>query len=65
MTYNVCKVEVQPGDDVVAGHAMVIIEAMKMETAVVSPFDGTVVDVVVTPGTQVTTGAPLVVLTPA
>jgi urea carboxylase len=65
MTSNVWKVVVQPGDTVVAGQAIVVIEAMKMETVVVSPLDGAVVDVVVTPGTQVTTGAPLVVLTPA
>ena len=62
MTSNVWKVAVQPGDQVVAGQAMVIIEAMKTETAVVSPCNGAVVDVVVTPGMQVTSGAPLVVV---
>jgi urea carboxylase len=62
MTSNVWKVAVSPGDRVVAGQPVVIIEAMKTETAVLAPCDGAVVDVVVTPGMQVSTGAPLVVL---
>ncbi len=62
MTSNVWKVAVRPGDQVVRGQTMVIIEAMKTEAAVLSPCDGAVVDVVVTPGMQVSTGAPLVVL---
>jgi biotin carboxyl carrier protein len=41
---------------------MVIIEAMKTETAVLSPCNGAVLEVVVTPGMQVTSGAPLVVV---
>ena len=65
MTSNVWKVTVQPGDQVVAGQAMVIIEAMKTETTIVSPCDGAVIDVVATPGMQVTTGAPLVVVAAA
>jgi urea carboxylase len=62
MTSNIWKVEVSTGDQVVAGQPVVIIEAMKTETAVLAPCDGAVVDVVVTPGMQVSTGAPLVVL---
>jgi urea carboxylase len=62
MTSNVWKVSVQPGDQVTAGQAVVIIEAMKTETAVLAPCSGTVVHVMATPGMQVTAGAPLVVL---
>jgi urea carboxylase len=62
MTSSVWKVGVTPGDQVVAGQSLVIIEAMKMETTVRSPCDGVVVDVMVAPGTQVHTGAPLVVV---
>jgi urea carboxylase len=65
MTSNVWKVTVRPGDQVVTGQPMVIIEAMKTETSVLSPCNGTVVDVAVTPGMQVSTGTPLVVLAPA
>jgi biotin carboxyl carrier protein len=65
MTSNVWKVTVRPGDQVVTGQSLVIIEAMKTETSVLSPCDGTVVDVAVTPGTQVSTGTPLVVLASA
>jgi urea carboxylase len=65
MTSSVWKVAVQPGDQVVAGQAMVIIEAMKTETAVLSPCNGAVLEVVVSPGMQVTSGEPLVVLASA
>jgi biotin carboxyl carrier protein len=49
----------------VAGQAVVIIEAMKTETAVLSPCNGAVLEVVVSPGMQVTSGQPLVVLASA
>jgi urea carboxylase len=62
MTSSVWKVAVAAGDRVVAGQTLVIIEAMKMESSVLSPCDGTVVDVLVVPGTQVHAGAPLVVV---
>jgi urea carboxylase len=62
MTSSVWKVSVQPGDAVVAGQAVVIIEAMKTETTVATPCGGTVLEVLVTPGTQVSAGAPLVVV---
>ena len=64
MTSSVWKVNVEPGDEVEAGQAVVIIEAMKTETSVLSPCGGTVIDVVALPGAQVATGAPLVVVRP-
>jgi urea carboxylase len=65
MTSSIWKVSVQPGDRVVAGQALVVIEAMKTETAVLAPCSGDVLDVVVTPGMQVSTGSPLVALAAA
>ena len=55
----VVSVDVAPGDSVRAGQRLAVLEAMKMETAVVAPSDGVVEDVLVTPNTQVDAGAPL------
>ncbi|HAS12915.1 MAG TPA: fused acetyl/propionyl-CoA carboxylase subunit alpha/methylmalonyl-CoA decarboxylase subunit alpha, partial [Acidimicrobiaceae bacterium] len=55
----VVSVEVQPGDRVVAGQRVAVVEAMKMETAVVAPSDGVVEEVFVSPNVQVDVGAPL------
>ena len=65
MTSSVWKVNVAPGEGVECGQVVVIIEAMKTETAVVAPCAGTVVDVVAPPGSQVATGAPLLVIRPS
>jgi urea carboxylase len=62
MTSSVWKVNVEPGDHVVKGQTVVIVEAMKTETSVLSPCDGVIVHVMVSPGVQVHTGAPLVVV---
>ncbi len=56
----VVSVHVQAGDEVAAGERLAVIEAMKMETAVVAPFAGTVRQVFVLPNSQVAPGAPLV-----
>jgi acetyl/propionyl-CoA carboxylase alpha subunit/acetyl-CoA carboxylase carboxyltransferase component len=56
----VVSVHVQPGDEVAAGERLAVIEAMKMETAVVAPFAGTVRQVFVLPNSQVAPGMPLV-----
>ena len=65
MPSAVWKITVGPREHVVTGQTLVIIEAMKMETAVVSPCDGMVVEILVTPGTQVSAGTPLVVVASA
>jgi urea carboxylase len=62
MTSSVWKVVAQPGDTVVTGQVLIILEAMKTETSVLSPCDGVLINIVVTPGTQVHTGAPLAVV---
>jgi acetyl/propionyl-CoA carboxylase alpha subunit/acetyl-CoA carboxylase carboxyltransferase component len=56
----VVSVHVEPGDEVAAGDRLVVIEAMKMETAVVAPFAGAVRQVFVLPNSQVGPGTPLV-----
>jgi urea carboxylase len=65
MTSSVWKVNVEVGDEVVAGQAVVVIEAMKTEASVLSPCHGTVIDVVAAPGAQVASGSPLVVVRPS
>jgi acetyl/propionyl-CoA carboxylase alpha subunit len=62
MPGTVIRVEVEPGDAVVARKPLVVLEAMKMEIPVHSPFDGTVKSVHVASGDRVAGGALLVEL---
>jgi acetyl/propionyl-CoA carboxylase alpha subunit len=62
MPGTVIKVGVAPGDEVRARDALVVLEAMKMETPLVSPYDGTVKAVHVREGDRVDRGALLVEL---
>ncbi len=57
---NIFKVNVSPGDTVSAGDALLVVEAMKMETEVVAPADGTVTAVHVAVGDVVAVGDALV-----
>lgn len=50
------------GDRVIAGQALVVLEAMKMEHHMTAPFDGIVVEVGVAAGDQVDNGAVLLVI---
>ncbi|BCY10859.1 biotin carboxylase N-terminal domain-containing protein [Actinoplanes sp. L3-i22] len=59
---SVWRVDVRPGDVVVAGQPLLALEAMKLETVVAAPRGGIVADVLVTPGAQVAPGNPLVVI---
>ncbi|WP_159704459.1 urea carboxylase [Arthrobacter sp. 18067] len=61
---SVWKVDVEPGDLVVAGQPLVSLEAMKMETVIQAPVDGVVQRVLPMAGTQVVAGEALVVLEP-
>jgi urea carboxylase len=61
---GVWRVAVKPGDPVVEGQPLLILEAMKMESPVLSPMTGRVESVHVTPGAQVTPGTPLLTLAP-
>jgi acetyl/propionyl-CoA carboxylase alpha subunit/acetyl-CoA carboxylase carboxyltransferase component len=60
----VVSIDVSPGDDVVAGDRLAVIEAMKMETVLEAEFSGHVVDVHVPANSQVAAGAPLLTIRP-
>jgi acetyl-CoA carboxylase carboxyltransferase component/biotin carboxyl carrier protein len=55
----VVRVDVEAGDRVEAGRRVAVVEAMKMEIAIVAPVAGLVRDVFVTRNVQVVAGAPL------
>ncbi|GAA4955755.1 propionyl-CoA carboxylase alpha chain [Nonomuraea thailandensis] len=62
MPGNVLRVEVEPGDRVVKGQAVLVLEAMKMEHRITAPADGVVSVVHVEKGRQVDAGAVLVII---
>ena len=62
MPGTVIKVHVRPGDAVRARQPLVVLEAMKMETPLVSPYDATVRAVHVAEGERVSGGTLLVEL---
>ena len=53
---NIFKVLVKPGDQVTEGQAIIVLEAMKMETAVSAPRAGSVTSVTVKEGDSVAVG---------
>ena len=57
MPGTVIRVNVQAGATVEAGEPLVVLEAMKMETPLASPYDAVVDAVHVTEGDRVTAGA--------
>ncbi len=59
---NIFKVNVAPGAAVNKGDPLLIVEAMKMETAVAAPRSGTVTDVFVSEGDTVRVGDALVAI---
>jgi biotin carboxyl carrier protein len=59
MPGTVIRVEVAAGDGVRARQPLVVLEAMKMEIPVHSPFDGSVTAVHVSAGDRVAGGLPL------
>jgi 3-methylcrotonyl-CoA carboxylase alpha subunit len=62
MPGTVIRVLAQPGDRVAHRQPLLVLEAMKMETPVVSPYDAVVKAVHVAEGDRVAGGAPLVEL---
>jgi 3-methylcrotonyl-CoA carboxylase alpha subunit len=54
---KVIEILVAPGDAVHKGQRLAVIEAMKMEHALISPVDGTVAEVRAAVGGQVADGA--------
>ena len=65
MPGKVLQVLVAVGDAVAAGQALVVLEAMKMETTLRAEIAGTVVAVDASPGSMVEAGASLVEVTPS
>jgi urea carboxylase len=53
---SVWRIDVRPGDRVAKGDPLLSLEAMKMETALAAPRDGTVAGIYTTPGAQVDAG---------
>jgi propionyl-CoA carboxylase alpha chain len=60
----VVRVEVEPGQVVVTGQPVLLLEAMKMQHPVTAPTDGTVTELHVGPGDQVANGTVLAVIDP-
>jgi urea carboxylase len=59
---NIWKILVEPGEKVVAGQTLLILEAMKMEIEVVSPTTGIIAALVQKEGAQVHAGQRLLIL---
>ncbi|KUJ79161.1 oxaloacetate decarboxylase subunit alpha [Microbulbifer flavimaris] len=59
---NIFKVLVKPGDEITEGQTIVVLEAMKMETAVSAPRSGTVSTVAVKEGDSVAVGDALLTI---
>ena len=62
MPGTILKVNVAPGQTVKEGDVLCILEAMKMENEIMAPKNGTVTQVLISKGSSVDTGAPLVVI---
>lgn len=62
MPGTILKVNVAVGDTVKSGTVLCVLEAMKMENEIMAPKDGSVTQVLVSKGSKVDTGAPLVVI---
>lgn len=59
---KVLDVRVKVGDHIKKGSVVAIVEAMKLENEVPSPFEGTVKEIKVSKGSDVTSGDTLIVL---
>jgi len=64
MPGSVLRIDVSAGDTVEKGQPVLVIEAMKMEQTIECPVSGTVVDVLVESGQQVTPRQLIVVIAP-
>tara|TARA_X000000950_G_scaffold280784_1_gene376137 strand:- start:202 stop:1095 length:894 start_codon:yes stop_codon:yes gene_type:complete len=56
---RVVFVILEPGSEVAAGQAVIVVESMKMETEIAAPASGTLADVAVTVDQQIEIGDPL------
>ena len=60
----VLQIMAHVGEEVEAGHPVIVVEAMKMQNALVAPLKGRVISIPVTPGTAVETGQLLLAIAP-
>jgi biotin carboxyl carrier protein len=58
------RVEVEAGDTVRSGQPLLVVEAMKLETAILATVDGVVAEILTAPNLQIKKGALLVRITP-
>ncbi len=59
MPGRIVKLLVKPGATIKKGQDLLVVEAMKMENKVISPFDGTVKEVFFSEGDQIEANVPL------
>ena len=62
MPGTILSIEVNPGDQVIIGDAICVLEAMKMQQVLRADWSGVVRSVLVTVGQQVMNGTPIVEL---
>jgi biotin carboxyl carrier protein len=62
MPGNILQIKVSQGQHVNEGDVVIILEAMKMENEIVASKSGTVAQVLVSKGSVVETGSPLLVI---
>jgi acetyl/propionyl-CoA carboxylase alpha subunit len=62
MPSRIVRIDVNVGDEVVVGQALIVLEAMKMENTLKASQNGTVSEIAVTPGKAVEKGAILIIL---
>jgi 3-methylcrotonyl-CoA carboxylase alpha subunit len=59
MPGRIVKLFVKPGANIKKGQDLLVVEAMKMENKVISPFDGTVKEIFFSEGDQIEANVPL------
>ena len=59
MPGRIVKLLVKPGAKIKKGQDLLVVEAMKMENKVISPFDGTVKEIFFSEGDQIEANVPL------
>ncbi|TVV74982.1 biotin carboxylase N-terminal domain-containing protein [Sphingomonas solaris] len=65
MPGRIVSVDVAAGETVIRGQKLLVLEAMKMEQALLAPFDGVIAELTVAAGAQVAEGVTLAWIDPA